>query len=380
MISIKHSIRNRLLLISATGIILMLASSFVNFWLMLVMAVAFFMLNYLAVTQLVYKPAHQLIKDMVRMAEGDFTVPINNTSQDGIGKIACNAELIRTNLGAIFIKINQLTTELSKASRELSDTSSQVVTTSIHQSESTASTSAAIEQMAGSIAIVSDNAVGVRKLSEESMALSTQGNVSLSSLIGELSSVEHSVDEISVSVAKFVHSTEAITQITRHVKDIAEQTNLLALNAAIEAARAGEQGRGFAVVADEVRKLAEKSAASASQIDKITVELGEQSLSVGNTVKQGLKSLLSSQDMLENVVEMLGEASQSVNKTQIGVINIADSVNTQKASSSEISNNIERIAKMTMENMTAIQKNSIAADRLQQLSGTLLDMVKQFKV
>ena len=69
MISIKHSIRNRLLLISATGIVLMLASSFVNFWIMLVMAVAFFMLNYLAVTQLVYKPAHQLIKDMVRMAE-----------------------------------------------------------------------------------------------------------------------------------------------------------------------------------------------------------------------------------------------------------------------------------------------------------------------
>ena len=192
--------------------------------------------------------------------------------------------------------------------------------------------------------------------------------------------MESSVEGIAASVAKFVHSAEAITQITSHVKDIAEQTNLLALNAAIEAARAGEQGRGFAVVADEVRKLAEKSAQSASQIDQITITLGEQSVSVGKTVERGQQSLQSSQDMLENVAMALGEASHSVNQTTRGVENIAQAVNEQKAASNEIAHNVEKIAQMTEENMAAIEKNSIAADRLQQLSATLSDMVGRFKV
>ena len=377
---ITHSIRNRLLLVTGTGIVLMLAASFFNFWLMLVVAALSFFLSYTAITKLVYKPAHQLIRDMSRLAQGDFSTPITHLSPDGIGKIAASAELIRTDLGAIFVKLNELTAEVSKTASDLSATTLQVVSGSIQQSEATASTSAAVEQMAVSLASVAENTDSVKRTSKDSMARSTEGNVSLSSLIGELAAVETSVEGIAASVAEFVHSAEAITQITRHVKDIAEQTNLLALNAAIEAARAGEQGRGFAVVADEVRKLAEKSAQSASQIDQITVALGAQSVSVGKTVQQGQQSLQASQDMLENVAMALGEASHSVSQTTQGVDNIAQAVNEQKAASNDIAHNVEKIAQMTEENMTAIQKNSSVADRLQQLSSTLLGMVGRFKV
>jgi methyl-accepting chemotaxis protein len=377
---ITHSIRNRLLLVTGTGIVLMLAASFFNFWLMLVVAALSFFLSYTAITKLVYKPAHQLIRDMSRLAQGDFSTPITHLSPDGIGKIAASAELVRTDLGAIFVKLNELTAEVSKTASDLSSTTLQVVSGSIQQSESTASTSAAVEQMAVSLASVAENTDRVKRASRDSMARSTEGNVSLSSLIGELAAVETSVEGIAASVAEFVHSAEAITQITRHVKDIAEQTNLLALNAAIEAARAGEQGRGFAVVADEVRKLAEKSAQSASQIDQITIALGAQSVSVGKTVQQGQQSLQASQDMLENVAMALGEASHSVSQTTQGVDNIAQAVNEQKAASNDIAHNVEKIAQMTEENMAAIQKNSSVADRLQQLSSTLLGMVGRFKV
>jgi methyl-accepting chemotaxis protein len=377
---ITHSIRNRLLLVSGTGIILMLLASFFNFWLMLVVAGLSFFLSYTAVTKLVYKPAHQLIRDMSRLAQGDFTTPITHVGQDGIGKIAASAELIRTDLGAIFSKLNGLAAEVSQTASDLSATALLVVTASIQQSESTASTSAAIEQMAVSIASVAENTDSVKQISKGSMERSTEGNVSLSALIGELAAVESSVEGIAVSVQEFVQSAEAITQITRHVKDIAEQTNLLALNAAIEAARAGEQGRGFAVVADEVRKLAEKSAQSASQIDQITIALGAQSVSVGKTVQQGQQSLQSSQDMLENVAMALGEATHSVSQTTQGVDNIAQAVNEQKAASNDIAHNVEKIAQMTEGNMAAIQKNSIAADRLQALSSALLGMVVRFKV
>ena len=377
---IKHSIRNRLLLVSGTGIVLMLIASFFNFWIMLVVAVISFLLSYTTVTQLVYKPAHQLINDMSRLAQGDFSTPISNTSQDGIGKIATRAELIRTDLGAIFVRLNELTAEVSKTAKDLSATAQQVSTASIRQNDSTSSTSAAVEQMAVSIASVAENTISVKQISKDSMAHSTEGNESLSALIGELTAVESSVEGIASSVTEFVHSAEAITQITRHVKDIAEQTNLLALNAAIEAARAGEQGRGFAVVADEVRKLAEKSAQSASQIDQITVALGEQSVSVSKALQQGKQSLQSSQDMLENVAMALGDANQTVNQTSQGVDNIAQAVNEQKAASNEIAQNIEKIAQMTEENMAASRTNAIAADRLQQLSSSLDNMVSRFKV
>jgi methyl-accepting chemotaxis protein len=377
---ITSSIRNRLMLVSGIGIALMLAASFINFWLMLGIACVSFILSYIAVTKLVYLPAHQLIRDMSLLAQGNFTSPISHVTLDGIGKIAASAELIRTNMASTIGRLNSITAEVSKTASSLSDTARQVETASVSQNEFTSSTAQAAEKLSASVAAVAEHTEGVKAVSEESKGHTSEGLVSLSSLIGEISAVESAVEGIASSVTEFVHSTEAITQITRHVKDIAEQTNLLALNAAIEAARAGEQGRGFAVVADEVRKLAEKSAQSASQIDKITIALGEQSLSVGKVVLKGQQSLLSSQDILENVAMVLGEASFSVNKTKIGVDNIVSAIYEQNAANKIITDNIENIAQMTQENMTAIRQNTTAAKGLQQLSSDLQAMVGHFKI
>jgi methyl-accepting chemotaxis protein len=377
---ITSSIRNRLMLVSGIGIALMLAASFINFWLMLGIACVSFILSYIAVTKLVYLPAHQLIRDMSLLAQGNFTSPISHVTLDGIGKIAASAELIRTNMASTIGRLNSITAEVSKTASSLSDTARQVETASVSQNEFTSSTAQAAEKLSASVAAVAEHTEGVKAVSEESKGHTSEGLVSLSSLIGEISAVESAVEGIASSVTEFVHSTEAITQITRHVKDIAEQTNLLALNAAIEAARAGEQGRGFAVVADEVRKLAEKSAQSASQIDKITIALGEQSLSVGKVVLKGQQSLLSSQDILENAAMVLGEASFSVNKTKIGVDNIVSAINEQNAANKIITDNVENIAQMTQENMTAIRQNTTAAKGLQQLSSDLQAMVGHFKI
>lgn len=358
----------------------MLIAAQLNFWLMLAVAIVSFIFTYTAVTKLVYIPAHRLINEMGRLSQGDFSTPLTNVTRDGIGKIASSAELIRTDLGAIFVKLSQLTDEISKSATNLTTTAQHSEEASIRQNETATSTSAAVEQIAGIVSSVADNSNNVRQLANESLARSAEGNVGLSSMIGELCEVETAVEGIAASVKEFIKSTEAITLITRHVKDIAEQTNLLALNAAIEAARAGEQGRGFAVVADEVRKLAEKSAQSASQIDQITLTLSEQSQSVGQTILQGQKSLQSSQEMLETVAIALGEANSAVSQTTQGVDNIVHAVNEQKNSSSEIAKNVENIALMIRENMAEIRMNSAAAEHLHKLSAELFDIVSRFKV
>ncbi len=217
-----------------------------------------------------------------------------------------------TNLAKTVARVRSSSEQVASAASQLASTATQVSEASQAQSEAASSTASAVEEVTVSINAVAQNAHDVRKLAQSSLEQTERGNADMGELAAEIHKVEGAVEEIATSVEAFVHSAQAITAMTKQVKDIAEQTNLLALNAAIEAARAGEQGRGFAVVADEVRKLAEKSGQSAAQIDEVTQKLGSQSDVVNRAISLGIESLATSRQHLDNVVATLARAKRCI--------------------------------------------------------------------
>jgi methyl-accepting chemotaxis protein len=277
--------------------------------------------------------------------------------------------------------------ELRGASARLGEAAANVVgmtarirTGTEDQSAAAASTAAAVEQVTVSINSVADSAAEVDRNSGSSLERIEAGNEALSKMIGEIVQVEDSVNDIASTAKNFIESVQTITNMTREVRDIADQTNLLALNAAIEAARAGEQGRGFAVVADEVRKLAEKSAATAGEIDQVTRMIGQKSDTVEAALQRGLSSLATSQEHLEEVAMVLGEANAAVTQTTGGMSQITASVREQTTASNEIARNVENISQMAEATAASVAQAADAAAELEGLAAALDQVTARFRV
>jgi len=283
------------------------------------------------------------------------------------------------NFGNLVRKVSDSASHVSAAAHELVQGARKVTDSSHQQNEKSSVVTDVVERMVQSIVEVAESTERVHVQSRESLERSREGNQTLERLINEIGSVKNAVNEMAGAVNEFVSSTVSITNMTREVKDIADQTNLLALNAAIEAARAGEQGRGFAVVADEVRKLAEKSAASANEIDSITRTLNNKSDVVRHSIEEGLTDIASSEQSLNAVASAINEANQSVEQVGNGLDTIAAATEEQRRVSAEAFTNIEAIAAMARDNSTAVENTANMAQRLENLADQLQNTVGRFR-
>jgi methyl-accepting chemotaxis protein len=297
-----------------------------------------------------------------RIAGGDLATPIDCDPNDQdsllanirIMQVACSAD------------------QLLVASEQVAERARQ-------QSDAASSMAASVEQMAVSIDQVKENAAEAHNISEASGALSDDGATVIHNAASEMRKISEAVQSSSEIIEDLGRQSDHITSIVNTIKDIADQTNLLALNAAIEAARAGEQGRGFAVVADEVRKLAERTAQS-------TTEIAGMVSSIQNGTRDAVSSMQTGVAQVGNGVELANQAGDSINRIRDGAMRVTSVVNDisgsiveQSIASNDIAQKLELIAQMSEESAAAVRHTADAARHLQTLSSALHQTVSKFR-
>ena len=313
------------------------------------------------------------------IAQGDLTMRIDVESGDSTSLLA-GMKQMQTSLHDIIARIKNASAHLTDAAQSLASTADQVAQGSSHQSDSASSIAAAVEEMTVSINFVKDSAKTAHGLADDARQLSVQGAEHVQETVGEINTIAGSVDSSTKVVRLLGEQSQKISGIVGVIREIADQTNLLALNAAIEAARAGEQGRGFAVVADEVRKLAEKTATSTQEISDMIAEIQQGTQKAVRQMEEG-------STQVEKGVAVAAATGESMNAIEAGagkVLHAVDEISTalqeQAAASDQIAQGVERIAHMTEENSAAVGSVSAAAGELQKLAAELKDNVSRFRV
>jgi methyl-accepting chemotaxis protein len=269
-------------------------------------------------------------------------------------------------------------TVLSSAHR-LNGEADGVVEGSRQQSDAAAAMSAAVEEMAVSISHVADNAKTVSSRAIEAGEKADKGGQEVHAVSEEVRKVADTVHQASEVIERLGNESKQITSIVDTIRDIADQTNLLALNAAIEAARAGEQGRGFAVVADEVRKLAERTTQSTQEIAGMVGSIGERVEEAISRMDKSIQQVSEGVAQAEKAYEAMASVRQSTENMIGDVHEIDHALQEQRAASNTIAQSVERIADMSEKNQFAVAHISEDARQLESLAERLEDLVRGFK-
>jgi len=341
-----------------------------------ILSVISWLINSSILRQLGGEPAYAV--DVAhRIAAGDLAHPVHSRSPDSLlGAM----QAMQDKLATIFGDINAMATTLSGGAEHVSVAARETSIAAHNQAQSTSASAASIEEMTVSISEVSEIASQTESNSSQTAALAEEGAGLVKNAAQEIELISRTVATSSEQIQLLQQRSLEIGGIANVIKEIADQTNLLALNAAIEAARAGEQGRGFAVVADEVRKLAERTAKATTEIgqmiDAIQVETqtAVQAMSTaGPQVDKGL-------DLARQATGMLDEIHRQALDSLGKVRDVALATTEQASTATDIAKHVEHIASMAEETNATMQNNAAEAEQLEGLADKLRDTVSYFRV
>ncbi len=314
------------------------------------------------------------------IAQGDLTTRIKLACRDELERVADSFNKMAEAVNQTVRNVRTNADAVASAAERTATSSGQIAQSSRNQSEAASSMAAAVEQTTVGIDHISSNARDANEISERSGELSRQGGDLVQTVVAEMGEIAAAVSASANAVEELGRRSQEISSIVEVIKDIADQTNLLALNAAIEAARAGEQGRGFAVVADEVRKLAERTTKSTQQISAMIGSVQQETYAAVDAMKAGVSKVDRGVALTTSAGQTMAEVREGAAQVVAAVREISDALREQAAASSDIARNVETIAQMAEENSAAVGENHATAEQLQEFADALQREVSRFKV
>lgn len=322
------------------------------------------------------------IQSMVHQIESDldFTIRVKVSKQDEIGQTTSALNRLLDKLQANLKSIASGAQSVANSASQMVRNSTEVASASTLQSEAASDMAATVEEMTVSINHVADRAQEANRLSSESGQLATTGEKVIGQTVEDIQDIASTVNEAASLIQGLEQHSAQISNVVAVIKEVADQTNLLALNAAIEAARAGEQGRGFAVVADEVRKLAERTSSSTQEIAK-TIDAMRGSASNAVASMQGVVSKVAvgveRAQAANTAIHQIGGGSRNAVAM---VEEIAAAIREQGSATNNIAAQVERIAQMSEESSASASHSAESAQTLDQLAAEMQRIVAAYRL
>lgn len=310
---------------------------------------------------------------------GDFGIRVNVAVNDEVGLAAKSFNNLMDSFQSVEGDIAYAARMVSASADKMSRDLGQLQESSNHQSEATSSVAAAVEELTVSIGMVADNASETEKLSEKAKEEASAGEEVVRRAAAEMALIATSVAGSAQQIQSLAEHSGQISNIVGVIKDIADQTNLLALNAAIEAARAGEQGRGFAVVADEVRKLAERTTKATTEIGSLIDRMQQETGAAVSSMELSKQQADKGRTLAREVGEVLSLISANVRLTGERIVEIAAAAREQSSATQQIAMSVEQIAQTVEKNHGAVNGITEESQELKRLSDGMHRAVGLFK-
>ncbi|MDQ7913774.1 methyl-accepting chemotaxis protein [Pseudomonas sp. 102515] len=332
------------------------------------------------ITRSIVTPLRETIRLVEQVASGDLSVQVAVTRQDELGLLQSTMQRMTGNLRALISELRDGVVQMASAAEELSAITEQTRAGASAQKVETEQIATAMHQMTATIAEVARNAGQASVAAREAALKTRQGDQAVGQVVTQIEDLAREVDTTQATMASLKQDADRIGGVLDVIKAVAEQTNLLALNAAIEAARAGEAGRGFAVVADEVRGLAQRTRSSTDEIATLIGSLHGSTDQMSAALDRNIQLTTSSVELTRQAGAMLGSVSTAVGEIESMNEQIAAAVEQQSSAGEDISRSVVKVHEVTDQTAAASEETARSSGELARLSLQLQELSARFKV